>query len=155
VGISNNKSETMKPPCTKQQNTTTLTPAMRNQTSSSHPSHDSDATSDDDVDSTTNDPQQPPHPPTKDTIEDLEPWVDSIKCCTLEAEDKMQELKLEDGVTMQESCPKVLSSDSFEWTNTACCWDPTLDPRLNSHRRIGRPKARRMAGHCHCHYPAK
>jgi len=39
---------------------------------------------------------------------------------------------------------KVLSCDPFEWTNTAFHLDATLDPRLNAHRRTGRPKTRWM-----------
>ena len=37
---------------------------------------------------TTNDPHEASHPPDTDAEEDLEPWVEWIKRCTHEAEEK-------------------------------------------------------------------
>ena len=98
-----------------------------------------------DVDSTTSTPQIPP--PDPDATDGLEPWVDWIKRCTHEVEQRMRKLKLDDRITVHRRrkwnwAQKLALRQDFDWTVEALQWDPTLDSHLNARRRPGRPKIR-------------
>ena len=122
-----------------------LTPHASSPTYSPHTQSISDSLNDCDIESTTSDHK--PSPPNLEPTECLEPWVDWIKRCTHEIEERVRKLRLEDWVTLQRRrkwryARKVLLANSHEWNTAALHWDPTLDHKLNTHRRPGRPKTR-------------
>ena len=100
----------------------------------------------DDFDSNPSIPNALPEDTEQDDADaDLEPWVDWIKRCTHDVEQRMKELKLDDWVTMQRRRKwkwgqKPALFDNFDWTTAVLRWDPTLVPQLHSRRRPGRPK---------------
>ena len=105
-----------------------------------------DTSSDSDVDSAISDRQIPPLPDDTDNTE-LEPWADWIKRSTHDVEARMKRLKLDDWVSLQRRrkwkwAQKLALCEDSSWATAAIQWDPTLDPRLNSQRRPGRPKTR-------------
>ena len=107
---------------------------------------DTSSSDDNDVDSTTTETPMPPPPDEHDDAE-IEPWSEWIKRSTREAETRMSKLRLEDWVTMQRRrkwrwARKLVASDEFNWATAAIQWDPTIDPKLKSRRRPGRPKTR-------------
>ena len=77
----------------------------------------------------------------------MEPWTDWIKRCTREAEHRMNNLRLDDWITLQRRrkwswASKVATRESNEWAVLAAKWDPTLNSKLRATRRVGRPKTR-------------
>ena len=107
---------------------------------------DTSSSDDNDVDSTTTETPMPPPPDEHDDAE-IEPWSEWIKRSTREAETRMSKLRLEDWVTMQRRrkwrwARKLVASDEFNWATATIQWDPTIDPKLKSRRRPGRPKTR-------------
>jgi hypothetical protein len=104
---------------------------------------------DDDVDSTTFTQLQQVvhHDVDNDNASDSEPWVDWIRRCTHEVEERMWKLKLDDWITIQRRrkwrwAGNVAQTSREDWTAMAIRWDPTIDPKLKARRQPGRPKTR-------------
>jgi hypothetical protein len=101
---------------------------------------------DDDVNSTcSRTPVLPQHEDDDNT--NLEPWIDWIRRCTHEIEERMNKLNLDDWVTTQRRrkwkwAMKLANDTTDSLTTVVLRWDPTLDTQLESRRRPGRPKAR-------------
>ena len=126
--------------------TTTTAGTLPTDKPQTHPRGDSDD-SGSDVDSNPDTPQKPQLPDDHDTTTDLEPWVDWIRRCTHDAENRMKKMNLDDWVTIQRRRKwrwpnKVASTTHDTWTTIALQWDPTLDTQLHARRRTGHPKTR-------------
>ena len=72
-----------------------------------------------------------------------------IRRCTYEVEDRMRKLKLDDWVTTQRRrkwrwVQKLANTAEGDWMIMATAWDPTIDDKLSTRRRPGRPKTRWM-----------
>ena len=113
--------------------------------------HGDDNDNNDDVDSETkqDDNCQPGGGVTSgdDDKNDLEPWVDWIRRCTHDVEERMQKLKLDDWTVMQKKRKWAWARTIFlmpdnEWVLMAMRWDPTIDIKMNARRRQGRPRTR-------------
>ena len=103
--------------------------------------------SEDDTKSTTSATHVPPKENDDNETTELEPWTDWIRRCTHEAEHKMQNLQMDDWISIQRSkkwkwARKLALKDEFDWTTEVLKWDPTTNIRLNIQRRQGRPKTR-------------
>jgi len=86
------------------------------------------------------------HPPSRQD-NDFEPWIDWLRRCTHNAEQKMRSLGMEDWVSTQRRrkwrWAQRVATDTFDkWTLKAALWDPTLDATHNPRRRPGRPVTR-------------
>ena len=79
--------------------------------------------------------------------ETLELWVDWIKRCTRQAENVLQDLGINDWVTLQRQqkvalARRIESHSHDRWTIRSLEWDPEADPRLQAKRKPHRPAKR-------------
>ena len=116
-----------------------------------HNNNDDDTTipgsDDEDV---ANEPPNTPAPDENLQSEDddvMEPWVDWIRRCTHDVEQRFTNPHIPDWISLQRSrkwtwASRIANETNNKWSLKALLWDPALDPRYSARRRQARPRRR-------------
>ena len=129
---------------TRQPQQTQLAADTYNNTDADSTGPDSD---DDDVTSEPPDIPAPNENPQSEDDDMIEAWVDWIRRCTHDVEQRLANLHIPDWISIQRSrkwtwASRIANDTRNKWSLKALLWDPTLDPRYSARRRQARPRRR-------------